>query len=484
MVLLRALERVIGVASMIILARLLLPADFGMIAMAMSLVAILELLWSFSFESALIQSRDADRSYYDTAFTLNVGLGLIVAVGLLCLAYPVAWFYEDSRLVPLICCLAFGSLCQGCENVGVVAYRKELRFGVEFAYQAARKVAGFLVTIPLAFILRNYWALAAGMVTGKVAALIISYVAHPFRPRLTLAARSALVNFSKWLFFNNVLFTLQMRLQDFVIGKVAGSTGLGLYNVSLDVSTLPTTGIVFPINRAVFPGFAKLSEQPGALVRGYLSVLGIIALLALPAGLGVAATAELLIPTVLGDKWLDAIPLVRILAFYGTVAALGSVFGPAFMALGRTRTLSALTAAAVVLLLPTVLYGTITGGVIGAAWAYLAVALVMLPASHWLAARTFDLGIAQVAAPLWRPLLASVMMYWAVRSFMLTVGTTGPPQVLLSRLLAAVGLGIVVYLAALAVLWVLSGRPDGAERDVVQEIKTRLAARRKGRAES
>jgi O-antigen/teichoic acid export membrane protein len=474
MVLFRVLDRVIGLVSTLILARLLMPADFGIIAMAMSFVAILELLWTFSFDSALIQQKTADRRHYDTAWTLNIGLGLVTAIGLLAIAQPAASFYGDDRLVALISCLAMGSFLQGFENVGVVAFRKELLFRTEFLYQLARKVLGFIVTIPLAYMLRNYWALAAGMVSVRLASLVLSYIAHPYRPRLSVAARGSLMGFSKWLFFNSVLFSIQTRAQDFVVGKLAGPNGLGLFSVAHEISTLPTTAVVFPINRAVFPGFAKLAEQPGALVGGYLNVMGITALLALPAGLGIAATAELLVPVVLGEKWIEAIRLIEVLAVYGSLAAMGSVFGPTFMALGRPKMLSAFTAINVALFVPAVAYGTHVAGVAGAAWACLAVVCLMMPASHWKASRALHIPGKEVFGRLWRPLTASAAMYAIARGSVYAVSLQGSYLAMLFGLIAVVTLGVVVYVIVLYGLWLASGRPPGAEQMLMDAILAKL----------
>lgn len=474
MVLFRALERLIGLVSTLILARLLMPEDFGIIAMAMSFVAILELLWTFSFDSALIQQKSADRSHYDTAWTLNIGLGIAIAAGLLAIAHPAASFYGDDRLVALIYCLAIGSFLQGFENVGVVAFRKELRFGAEFLYQLAKKASGFFVTIPLAFMLRNYWALVAGMVSIRLASLVLSYIAHPYRPRFSLAALGSLVGFSKWLFFNSVLFSIQTRAQDFVVGKLAGPNGLGLFSVAHDISTLPTTAVVFPINRAVFPGFAKLAEQPGALGGGYLNVMGITALLTLPAGLGIAATARLLVPVALGGKWIDAIPLIEVLAVYGSLAAMGSVFGPTFMALGRPRMLSAFTVINVTLFVPAVVYGTRVAGLAGAAWACLAVVCLMMPASHWMASRALHIPGKEIFGRLWRPLTASAAMYALVRGFVHALDAQGSFSALLLNLIAAVALGVAAYAVVLYGLWFATGRPTGPEQTLTDAVLARL----------
>jgi O-antigen/teichoic acid export membrane protein len=477
MVLLKAVERSIGLVSTLILARLLLPADFGLIAMAMSFVAIVELLWAFSFDNALIQNNSPDRRLYDTAWTLNICLGLTVALGLAAVAYPAAAFYGDPRLVPVVLCLAVGTLFQGFENIGVVAFRKELRFGMEFGYQLARKVSGFLVTIPLAIILQSYWALVAGIVTGRVVAVVISFIAHPFRPRLSLHARDTLIGFSKWLFLNNALFAVQSRAQDFVIGKIGGASALGLYNISYELSTLPSSEVVAPINRAVFPGFAKLAADPGALILGYLRVFGITALITVPAGLGLAATAPWIVPILLGPKWLDAIPIMQILAFYGVLAALGSVFGPTFMALGKPRMLTVFTLLNVALFVPAVVYGALEAGAVGAAWGSLAVVTLMMPASHWVACRALKLPVLTVMAQLWRPAVAGIGMFLAVDALVHGLGVTGGALSLLPRLLAAAAVGTASYAALLLGLWALSGRPESAESVVLGEIRARLTRR-------
>jgi O-antigen/teichoic acid export membrane protein len=478
MVLFKAVERSIGVVSTLILARLLVPADFGLIAMAMSFVALLELLWSFSFDSALIQKRDADRSLYDTAWTLNACLGLSIATGLVLLAHPVAWFYEDQRLAPILYYLAFGTLLQGIENIGVVAFRKELRFGMEFGYQVAKKIVGFCVTIPVAFALQSYWALIIGILAGRAFTVLLSYVAHPYRPRFSLAARNELLHFSKWLFFNNLLFVLQMRSQDFVIGKVAGPAGLGLYTVAHEISTLPTSELVAPVNRAVFPGFAKLAADIDALRSGYLNVFGLTALLVIPAGLGIAATASLLVPTVLGAKWMDAVPIIQVLALYGALAALSSMFQPTFLALGRTQVLFNLTVANLILFIPSVIYGAINLGVMGAAWACLSVVSIMMPVSHVIACRALHLSIMSIIGRLWRPMLAGMAMFAAVSPLVARVEAYQSSFQLLPWLLAAVAFGAFVYLSLLAFIWLMAGRPIGAESLLLNELSSRLRKRR------
>jgi O-antigen/teichoic acid export membrane protein len=208
MVLFKLLERSIGLVSTVILVRLLLPADFGLVAMATSIIAVLELLGALNFDAALIQNPNAERRHYDTAFTFNVLFGSVCALLLLLLAWPAAGFYNEPRLTPVIAWLALSTWIGGFENIGVVAFRKNMRFDQEFKFLLAKKLIAFAVTVSLAFALRSYWALVVGMVTSRACGVVISYFSQAYRPRLTLSARHELLHFSRWLLLNNILFFL------------------------------------------------------------------------------------------------------------------------------------------------------------------------------------------------------------------------------------------------------------------------------------
>ena len=188
MVTFKTLERSLGLISMLVLARVLTPADFGLVAMATSLIALLELFSAFGLDTALIQHANAQRVHYDTAWTLNVLAGCTIALVMLALAWPASQFYREPRLTAVIAALSFGAAVQGCENVGVVAFRKEMRFDREFRFLLTKKILAFCTTVPLALWLHNYWALVAGTIMGRVGGVTLSYILHPFRPRLSLAA--------------------------------------------------------------------------------------------------------------------------------------------------------------------------------------------------------------------------------------------------------------------------------------------------------
>ena len=154
----RATVRVLGLVSTVVLARLLVPADFGLVAMATAVAAGLELLTLFGFDHALVQRREISREHYDSAWTLNLLLGVGLAIALAAVAVPVAAFYSEPRLQAVMYVLSAKYVIDNTTNPGVVDFRRNINFRPEFVMQVGPKLAGVLVTIPLAFWLRDYRA--------------------------------------------------------------------------------------------------------------------------------------------------------------------------------------------------------------------------------------------------------------------------------------------------------------------------------------
>ena len=455
----------LGLFSTVILARLLVPADFGLVAMAMSVISAFELLRAFNFDVALIQRQDADKSFYDTAWTLNILFGVVLGVLVLAIAIPAASFFDEPRLRAVIKALAIGVFISGFENIGVVAFRKDLAFHKEFVLRVGQKLCGLAVTLPLAFALRSYWALVIGMVSSSACNVLISYFAHPFRPGISLAARQQLLSFSKWLLATDLIWFVRDRTPDVLIGRIAGPNALGIFSISLEISSLPTTELVGSINRTVLPSYAKMAADMDALRRGFLDVVGLVSVLALPAGFGIAATSSLIVEIVLGEKWLAAIPLVSVLAIFGSLNALTSNCGALHIAMGRPSTAMAIGMAQVVVLAPTLAWSAFQYGATGVAWTYLAnVALVTLPLNLVVALQRLGLSFKPLAALLWRPVAATGAMY------LVTTSAVGRLPARIDGLAGAVVLGFAVYSATLVALWLLAGRPMGPEKTLTDKF--------------
>lgn len=476
MVALKLVERSIGMLSTVVLARLLVPADFGVVAMAMSVVAVLELANSFGFDTAIIQNADADRRHYDTAWTLNVMLGAASATVLVLLAVPASRFYDEPRVAGVMAVLAIAMLVQGFENIGVVALRKHLDLGRDVRFLLARKLAGFVVTIGLALAFRSYWALVFGVLAARSVGVVVSYLAVPYRPRPTLVACAELVAFSRWLLVNNVFLFVNGRSADFIIGKLGGPHALGLFTLASEIANLPTTDLIAPINRAIFPGYARMSADVAALRRGFLDVIAVISLVAIPAGAAVAGVAEGVVGLALGPQWASAVPVIRVVAVYGVLTALQTNGLYVYVALGRPEVVMRLGALNLVVLLPALVAATAWHGGIGAAWALAGTAALLTPASIATLLRHLGLRVRDVLGVAWRPVLSTAAMVLAMRLAQMNAAWGTGMVHDAGAVLGALGAGAVVYVAVLLGAWVLAGKPDGAERIILERISAKLVA--------
>lgn len=469
MILSRLTERGVGLISTLILVRLLAPQDFGLVMMATSIVAILEIMGAFSFDMALIQNQQAERRHYDTAWTFNVLYGAASGIVLVLLAKPTAAYFGEPRLTSILYVLAIGALIQGLDNIGIVAFRKDLEMHKEFWFNAIKRIVTFAVTVGLAVLFKNYWALVTGILTGKLVELILSYRMQAYRPQFSLAAKDELFHFSKWMIINNIMIFINNRGVDLILGKISGPKFVGLYSVAYEISNLPTTELIFPVTRAVFPGYAKLANDLGTLRKGFLDVLSVVVLFTTPIGLGIAVVAEPLVHLFLGEKWLETIPLIQVLALYGVIRAFQANTGAVYLALGKPQALAYVTTLSVLMLIPILIFSVSTYGIQGAAWAMLITAAIGMAINFTILLGMLRLQWWVLLQAIWRPLLAALLMMAIIYYVQQTLADLLSHHAALA-LTVLVLTGTLSFITALLILWWLSNRPQSAEKLLLNRI--------------
>ncbi|MEP7062487.1 MAG: lipopolysaccharide biosynthesis protein [Betaproteobacteria bacterium] len=473
---LRWLMRLVGVANVAILARILGPSDFGLVAMATLVVGLVETWLAFGVDSALIQNADADRHDFDTAWTIRLLQGAVIAL-LVVAASPLAQaYFKEPRLGPLLWVLALGILISGAANIGVVMYRKELRFQTEFWILAISKLLSFAVSVAAAFWLRNYWALAIGIVGGYTIGCVVSYVAHPFRPRFSLSRWRKLWSFSQWVVVMNIIGYAETKADEVLVGGYTSAAQMGLYSVASDVGQMPSAELSAPLNRVLFPTFSRLQDEPGRLAAAYTNALATVAMVTVPAGIGLAMVAPEAVRVLLGPKWTAAVPLLAILALWGTLRSLSSSGGYVLMSIGLPK-LVALTTFMTVLVFA-------SGASLALWWGYgplgIAIAKVVAACASLMITVTFvvrhtHVHVRTVLRGVIRPVFAACTMA-AVLQWI-----PGTPFGALADLILKIAVGAAVYITAVLVLWYWAGRPDGPER-LAMNILKRLFIRNAGAA--
>lgn len=448
----------IGLVSTVILARLVTPADFGLIAMAVMAAGFIEIWLAFGVDTALIQNKSADRDDYDTAWTLKILQGAFVGLLLILIAPFTAIYFKEPRIVELIWIIAFCSALSGTNNIGIVNFRKEMHFHREFLYNLISKLVSFVVTIVLAFWLRNYWAMIAGIAANYIAAWVLSYTMQPYRPRITLRKISTLWNFSKWMLVVNAGIYISGRIDEMIAARLGTPFSYGIYNVSSDLGQMPTNELSLPVSRVMIPLLSNLQDEKERLWEVYLKTMAGVNTLTLPAGVGMAFVAPQLVPIFLGQKWLEAVPFIQVFALYGALRFIYSGAYNVLTAQGLIKTQSKMLWLEIVLLVGLCIPGGLWFGLIGVAEARLAVAILMGAATLRLIYALSGISPLIFFLRLVRPGLATAVMAAVLWHIPIMFGAL--PFI---DLLARVAIGASSYVVALLMLWRLAGKPDGAE---------------------
>ncbi len=460
----------ISVLSTMILARLLKPDDFGLMALASAVYAMVNIIREFGFDTALIQNQKANRSHYDTAWTMEVIFAITAASIITAVSDFTASFYGDERLSDVLKMMAVIILINGFNNIGVVEFRKKLSFNKEYLFQVLIKVSGFVVTIPLAWYWRSYWALLLGMLSSNITSLLLSYVMQNYRPKLSLVAVKDLFGFSFWLFLNNILYFINNYSQNFILAKFVGSKGLGVYSVSNEIATITTTEIIAPINRAAYPGYSKLSHNKDELKKTYLKTLSFIALIAFPSAFGIFGIAPFLVPVMLGKSWMDAVFIIQIIALASAFEALNTNSTYIYLALAKQKITTRLLCLRIFIYLPLLIILTMDYGVNGAVFAILLSSLLMFPISILRLNKVVDMKLRSVFLGIYRPLLSGAVMGFIVYEYTLQIKYYLYVEYDIVYLILGVVLGMLVFSFFLIFLWLLEGKKPGPESYLLNKI--------------
>ena len=461
--------RAIGLVSVVALARLLQPSDFGVVAVALSAAAFVELFGWIGLRQALVRIAEPERSHYDTAWTIQLALFLALALVMVAIAPLAAAFYGQPAVTGILCAMSLRLVALAVANIGIVDFERDMTFGRDMAMRLGARVASLVVTLIAAVTLRNYWALVIGMVSQSIFWAIGTFVAHPYRPRFDLSRRSEILGTSLWMFVSTFSEWMQTQIERLALGRVTSPTTVGLYSVSKDLSSIFTQEIATALNRVTFTSFARGDRGRG---DGVGMLIGAYAAIVAPLGAGLIATAPDAITVLLGAKWLPAAPLLRIIAIYTSVQAVTLMIVSVLQASGHARRAATFNMGGATLFVVSV----------GTAAALFRQPDIVAVAALCASATVLAIGIALLAAAtgvrasalifnLVRPLAASIAMAWAVEALRIGIDT----GFALVDLMVQVCAGLCIYPAALLSIWLVCGRPPGAEQEAVGVVK-RLAA--------
>jgi lipopolysaccharide exporter len=468
--------RLIGLISVLVLARVLTPRDFGIVALAMSVLAIVDIFSALGLRQSLLRIARPERAHYDTAWSIQFLVLIALFVVLVAVAPLAAWFYREPALSVVIAVLASRFLFYGLVNIGIVDFDRHLQLGRDLRMRVGVRLATFVVTLASALALQNYWALVIGSVTQSVFHAAASYIVHPFRPRFSLAKRAELLGVSLWMFLASAAQTVQNEVERTVVGRIATMNVLGFYAVSKDLSSIFTNEIATALNRVTFVTTARTGQPLSADPNRLAAMLGSYALLTAPLGLGLTAAAQEAVSVLLGPQWTGAAQFLSIIAPTCSIYAVYKLLVSTLQASGDARLAAFLsTAGAATMILGATVVVLSGGGAIWLAYAALMSTVLLLWAGIILCARKAHTSALTLSMAVARPFLAAVLMMLVLRGF--DAGNLLP----IAALAVKVAAGAALFALFVSAIWVASGRLEGAEMTAGSVIKHRYGKLRNNR---
>jgi O-antigen/teichoic acid export membrane protein len=328
------------VLTILILARLLHPGDFGLVAAVAPLTSFILLFQDLGLQQMLVQRQQVSGVVISYVFWVTVLVGVACGLAMLCLSPLVAWFYGDPRLQPLAAAASVivlgGSLCSG--PMGML--NRAMRFGTMASIYAGAAVAGIAIAVATALLGGRYWALIFGPAGSTLVTLAGAWWASglvPGPPRLR-APEAGLLSFGAHLTGSAVLNYFQRNLDNILVGRYVGSVALGYYDQAYKLLLFPIYIINSPLSQIMVPLLSRMQDDKARLRSAYLRVINQIVIVSVPGIAAATISASDLIPMLLGDRWAPVAPIFAWLGMAGILHPVSNSTGWLFISQGRTRT--------------------------------------------------------------------------------------------------------------------------------------------------
>jgi lipopolysaccharide exporter len=332
-----AASRLLGFATNLVLARLLSPAEFGVVGFAMVAIGAFTLLQDVGTPAAIVYGRRDAREIGGTALTINLGAALLL-FGVLAVAAPsLALLGGDEAIGPIAIALALGLVISAAGSVQNALLVKELALRRKFVPDVVPLILSGVLSIALALAGFGVWSLVYGYLARAAATTSLLWWLSSVRPwpRFDRAAAAELLGYGRHVSLSTIVGFATMNIDYFLIGHFLGPTELGLYTMAFVIATLPSKATAELAVKVVFPAYARLTDDGAALWRLFGRVLAIVGGLSLPIALALGVGAPYFVPLLLSEKWAAIVPPLQVLAVLGLLQSIGYNFPAAFKAIGR-----------------------------------------------------------------------------------------------------------------------------------------------------
>ena len=435
------------IVSLMILARLLDPKDFGLVGMVTAFTGVLTLFRDFGLSSAAIQRSTVTEEQISTLFWINLGVGALLGGLAISLAPVVAIFYHEPRLTTVTMTLAAGFLFNAAGVQHGALLQREMRFTALAVINTAGLLVGSVVGVGGALAGYGYWALVAMTITSPLVTSIGFWISSgwiPGRPRRHVEIRS-LMQFGGTITLNGLVAYVAYNLEKVMLGRYWGADAIGLYGRAYQLSNIPTDNLNGAVGEVAFSALSRLQDDPPRLKSYFLKGYSLVVAMTIPITLGCAIFANDIILAFLGPKWTGASEIFRLLSPTMLIFAIVNPLGWLLYSIGMVnRSLKMALVFA-----PTIILGCFLGlpyGPKGVAFAYSSVmALWVVPFITWAVHGTI-VRVRDIVSAVSRPLISGVLAGVVTYALAMLFGQAVPP---LPRAVLEIVVLLAIYLGTL-----------------------------------
>ena len=331
------LSKGVTFVATVILARLLSPDEFGLMALGLIVIGYLDTFSGLGVENVVIYKQDNVEHNSNVAFTLGLVFNTIISVTTFLIAPLVATFFNDPRVTDIVRALSVVFIIWGLGNIHAARLKKELQFRQTLLPELGKSLAKAVVSIGMALAGFGVWSLVWGQIAANLAASALYWLVYRWRPRLTIDTKTSrqLLGYSSQTVLSEFMGAILTNIDYLIVGKRLGPENLGLYTMAFRVPELLIINTCYIVSNALFPAYSKLQNDPESLRKGFLLTLRYIALYTVPVGLGMFIVTPEFVKVIFGDPWIPAVPVMQAISLYAVIYSLSFNAGDIYKAIGR-----------------------------------------------------------------------------------------------------------------------------------------------------
>ena len=454
--------RALGFVNTMVMARLLVPSDYGLVAIGMLLYGVLQSFIENGPAVALLRKDTVTEQEINSAWTLRLIECAAAACALVLVAPFAAQYFGDPKIRDIVWLLGGCMLMPGLANIGMTLAQKDYNYILEFKSGISCKLAGIVVGVAAGYVLRDYRALLLSLAAGFLTGLILSYTLHPYRPRWDTSQIWQTWDFSKWLMLSGFGGFVLHKTDELIAARIGSTAEYGLYNVGASLGQMPTGEVGPAMLKALMPVLASLQNSPDAMKAAALKTMAVLNSITLPIGFGFAALAVPATQFILGPTWGGASGFVAGFALVSSAQIMLQPLTTLLVTMGHSKLQSRIVgiefasfAIAALLFAPGL-------GLAGLVAARIMAALVSLAATGLVVRQCCGVPLRAIGNTLWRPLAGAGLMGAGVYALSDWAVLSIPVQ-----LVAGMGSGALFYAFWMYASWVWIGKPDGLEATIV-----------------